>query len=62
MSCIVQIISKIKIGGGDEERSQNIFKKNFLKALGCFYVYEKHKELCVRPILFEKEMFIGLLA
>lgn len=45
-----------------EERRQNIFLKNFLKALGCFYMYEKHQELCVRPILFEKEMFVGLLA
>lgn len=41
---------------------KTFFKKNFLKALGCFYMYEKHQELCVRPILFEKEMFIGLLA
>lgn len=34
----------------------------FLKALGCFYLHQKHKELSIRPVLLKKEMYMGLLA
>lgn len=41
-----------------EESKQNVFKK----ASECFYMYQKHTELWVRPVVFEKETFLGLLA
>lgn len=51
---------KIGVKGGSEERSPN--KNFFKKSSECFYMYQKHTELWVRPLLFEQETFLGLLA